>query len=120
MTTQKFSDDETFALIKEYQVRPCLWQKSTKFKNNVKKANNIAEIASVLNVSEETVKEKLRSLRTIYFQNLQKVKKGQRGCNGGGVSQPRWKFFNALSFLKKGDTNDDDLDSNASVINSQL
>lgn len=70
----------------------------------------------MLDLTEEVVKEKCRTLRTVYFQNAQKAKKGKSGSAGG--AQPRWKFYNALSFLQ-GEVAEagtvDSLDSNAMV-----
>lgn len=113
------TDEETFKVIKEYEQHPCLWQKSHKdFKNNFKKIDAITEIALVLNLPEEAVKDKCRSLRTIYFQNAQKAKKGKSGSGTGAM--PKWKFYNALSFLQSEVAECgaiDNLDLNASVIN---
>lgn len=99
MTLRKFGDDDTFKLIKELEPHPCLWQKSHHdFKNNFKKIDAFTEIATTLNSTMEVVKEKCRSLRTIYFQNAQKEKKGKSGSGGGAPR--RWKFYQALSFLQ--------------------
>lgn len=121
MASQKttLTDEEIFSLIKEYEQHPCLWQKSHQdYKNNFKKIDAINAIAVLLNLTAEFVKDKCRSLRTIYFQNVQKAKKGKSGS--GASSQPRWKFYSALSFLQSevadcGST--DNLDLNAMVIN---
>lgn len=99
MSSQALPDDIVYSLIRELEAHPCVWQKSHRdYKNSFKKSDAIGEIAFILGLSDEVVKEKIRSLRTIYFQNAQKVKKAKSGSSGG--SQPKWKFFNALSYLQ--------------------
>lgn len=110
MASQKITDEVTFDLIREYELRPCLWQKSNKhYKNNFRKIDATEEIADILSLSSNTVKDKLRSLRTIYFQNAQKVKKGKSGSGGG--NQPKWKFYNALNFLQSETAESGSIDS---------
>lgn len=120
--SKSLTDDETFEIIKEYETHPCLCQKTHKnYKNNFKKNDAIAEIATLTDKTEDLIKLKLRSLRTVYFQNVQSAKKSKSGSSGG--KQPRWKFFSALYFLGSevaecGAT--DNLDSSSSVISSSL
>lgn len=115
-------DKVMFDVIKEYESHPCLWQKSHRdYKNNFRKADAIADIATLTDLTPELVKEKLRMLRTVYFQNAQAVKKSKSGSGGG--RQPKWKFFSALSFLSSevaeaGSV--DNMDSNSSVISSSI
>lgn len=93
------SDEKIFELIAQIESEPCLWQKSHKYyQNKYKKSEAIETIAKSSNITSELVKEKLKSLRTIYFQNAQKLKKGKSGSAGG--VQVKWKFFNALNFLQ--------------------
>lgn len=95
----RLSDDQTYLLIKEIEARPCLWQKSHHHYTSIfDKCAAITQIALIMDLSETVVKEKLRSLRTIYFKNLQKAKK--RKCGNGNGHQPVWRFYNALSFLR--------------------
>lgn len=50
------------------------------------------EIASIVNMPLNIVKDKIRSLRTVFFQNYNKqVKSGKRSV--------KWEFYNALMFL---------------------
>lgn len=121
MASQKvtLNDEEIFSLIKEYEQHECLWKKSHKdYKNNFKKIDAYKAIGFLLNISEDLVKEKCRSLRTVYFQNVQKAKKGKSGSGGGKA--PVWKFYGALSFLQSeaADCGSiDTLDLNTSVMN---
>lgn len=95
----KMDDSTVFSLIKEMEQHPCLWKKSDKdFKNSFKINDSFKEIAAIMDLDENAVKDKIKSLRTIFFQNVQKAKKGKSGSGGG--AQPKWKFYNALSFLQ--------------------
>lgn len=83
-------------LISELELRPCLWKKENEFyKNKYTRAAATDELAQMVIATADEVKDKIRNLRTTFFQNLKKTKKNG---SAGGV-QPKWDYFNALSFL---------------------
>lgn len=96
-----WSKAETFKLIKKWEQRPCLWQKQhVHFMSKRVKAAAIAEISTIMGIPEDIVYKKLRSLRTIFFQNYRKL--GKKGC--ANAKKIKWSFFNAVKFIAEETT----------------
>ncbi|XP_054733492.1 uncharacterized protein LOC129241272 [Anastrepha obliqua] len=86
----------TMKLIKEAEQRPCLWHKEDKqYANKIYKAVAMEEIAEIVGVSAEAVREKLRNLRINFMQ----VHKKQLRGGSKAVHPPKWEFYNALLFM---------------------
>ncbi|XP_062550779.1 uncharacterized protein LOC134215659 [Armigeres subalbatus] len=85
--------EDTYRLINGFQSQPALWKKDNKeYKNKHFRGFLLDQLATDFNTNTEAIKEKMRSLRTIYGQNLKKYAKSD--------ATPKWEFFNAMSFLK--------------------
>ena len=92
------SDEKVEEIISLYKSHECLWKKAHEdYKNKFKKESAYEAVAAAVNLEKSVVKEKLHSLRTIYFQNISKAKKIKSGNAGG--KPIKWKFFGHLNFL---------------------
>lgn len=69
-----WSNETVFTrLLEEVERKPCVWKKSDpKYMNKHVKSAAFEEIGIKIGVSANAVKEKLRSLRTIFLQNHKK------------------------------------------------
>lgn len=86
-------------MIRAFRKHPALWKKeNSEYKNKPFRAGILEQLAVEFRTNAEAIKEKLRSLRTIYGQNLKKHTKTD--------GTPKWEFFGALSFLKGEMTGD--------------
>lgn len=78
-------NETVLKLLEEVERKPCVWKKSDpKYMNKHVKSAAFEEIGIKIGVSANAVKEKLRSLRTIFLQNHKKTKSGS-----GAVQQPK-------------------------------
>ncbi|XP_065080796.1 uncharacterized protein LOC135703478 [Ochlerotatus camptorhynchus] len=92
-SSKTWTADETYRLIRAFRKHPALWKKeNSEYKNKPFRAGILEQLAIEFRTNAEAIKEKLRSLRTIYGQNLKKHAKTD--------GTPKWEFFGALSFLK--------------------
>ncbi|XP_058450178.1 uncharacterized protein LOC131429809 [Malaya genurostris] len=92
--TKLWTVEETFNLIDAFRSKPALWQrKQLNYRNKHRRAELLREIANEFGTSTDEVKEKLRSLRTVYMQNVKRI-----AAVDGYV--PKWDYYNALQFLK--------------------
>lgn len=92
-------EEQTEALIEAYEEHMCLWQKShVHYANKHKKESAYEAIAEKVNLPKDVVKEKIHSLRTVYFQNATKARKIKSG-SAGGKQVVKWKYFSKLNFL---------------------
>ncbi|KAL5510413.1 hypothetical protein EMCRGX_G005952 [Ephydatia muelleri] len=57
------------------------------------------EIATALTATEEEVMKKLKTIRTQYTREKQKVKKRKTGQGADEVHKCKWSFFEKLQFL---------------------
>ncbi|XP_058822328.1 uncharacterized protein LOC131683933 [Topomyia yanbarensis] len=85
--------EEIHSLIEAFRTTPDLWQrKHANYKNKLRRIQLFADMAADFGTSTDEIKEKFRSLRTVYMQNLKRV-----ATIDGYV--PKWEFYNSLHFL---------------------
>ena len=89
ITSKKWSEEETKALISKFELLPSLWDvHSTEYKNRTVKQRELAELAADFGVDAAEVQRKLHILRSQYQQELKKINVRKSG-QGAGESYKR-------------------------------
>ncbi|KAK7490084.1 hypothetical protein BaRGS_00018606 [Batillaria attramentaria] len=80
----------------------CIWNvQDPKYHDRNVAREAYIDIARAMNMTEDEVKKKVRSLRTQYVQKLnQYTSQIKSGAAADDVQLPTWKFFQPLHFLK--------------------
>ncbi|KAK7485153.1 hypothetical protein BaRGS_00023563, partial [Batillaria attramentaria] len=91
-----------YAFIELYRQHECIWNvQDPKYHDRNVAREAYIDIARAMNMTEDEVKKKVRSLRTQYVQKLnQYTSQIKSGAAADDVQLPTWKFFQPLHFLK--------------------
>ncbi|XP_004522102.1 uncharacterized protein LOC101452402 [Ceratitis capitata] len=85
----------TMKLIEESEKRQCLWSREDpEYKNKTLKQIAYEEVAEIVDMPCESVKEKLRNLRINFWQVHKKNVK-----MGSSAFPPKWEYYKPLLFL---------------------
>lgn len=97
----KMNEAETFEFIKCFEEHDCLWRKSSpSYKDRNVREAALREIGLKFNLSEKDAFVKFRNLRTSFYENYKKSSASKSGSAGGTVTKPKWRFYEAMMFLK--------------------
>jgi hypothetical protein len=114
---------DVFKFLENYQMYPCLWDRSHQdYKSRLKRESAEEELLPLSGFpSVKELRAKIRSLRGTYNQEIAKIKASIRcGATGDDVYKPKlaWFYF-ADSFLKRSqlDEYDEELDLVMKILN---
>ena len=103
----KLSSAQIVAFLEAYQKYESLWDASSP--NYLKKDYKCESLRNLLNdllgeglnVNEQQLKNKIKSIRDTYRNELKKVQKSKKsGIGGGDVYKPKLAWFAAADFLR--------------------
>ncbi|XP_076674210.1 uncharacterized protein LOC143372146 [Andrena cerasifolii] len=102
---KKLNEDQTFKFVTLYREHQCLWDiTSENYKKKsmrVAAMKNICEYMEIEGFGVEDVKHKIKSIRSTYYLELDKIEKSTRPSASGKVYQSKIKWFTELdSFIK--------------------
>ncbi|XP_035430335.2 uncharacterized protein LOC118262826 isoform X2 [Spodoptera frugiperda] len=102
---KKLSEDETIKFVSIYRDNPCLWDiTSENYKNKAMRQTALQNLCIGMEIegfTVEDVKNKIKSLRSTYYLELDKIKKSSTPGASGNVYQPKVKWFAEFnSFIK--------------------
>lgn len=102
---KKLSEDETVKFVTIYRENPCLWDiTSEHYKNKAMRQaalQNLCIGMEIKGFTLEDVKNKIKSIRSTYYLELDKIKKSSTSGASGNVYQPKVKWFAEFnSFIK--------------------
>lgn len=105
MTSRKWSDEEHLKVVQLYRKEKCLWNiHSLYYRNKEMRSVSLQNICSEMNIEgldPEDVKNKIKTLRSTYYLECDKIKKSSRPGVGGNVYVPKIKWFSELhDFIK--------------------
>uniref|UniRef100_A0A0N4ZN87 MADF domain-containing protein n=1 Tax=Parastrongyloides trichosuri TaxID=131310 RepID=A0A0N4ZN87_PARTI len=99
------TDEIRFNIIEAIQLRPCIWDTSTKeTRSHLSRKDNFMEVAQHLNsmghpLSTLDVEKQWKNLKDTY----NKVKKKLILDQHGNMVPPKWRFFSAMLFLDQAE-----------------
>lgn len=102
---KKLSEDETIKFVSIYRDNPCLWDiTSENYKNKAMRQTALQNLCIGMEIegfTVEDVKNKIKSIRSTYYLELDKIKKSSTSGASGNVYQPKVKWFAEFnSFIK--------------------
>lgn len=102
---RKFSEDETFKLVTLYREQETLWNiRCDAYKNKQMRASALQQLQKEMGIDGltiEEIKSKIKSIRSTYYLEVDKIEKSTRSGAGGNVYIPKVKWFEELhSFIK--------------------
>lgn len=105
MSSRKWSDDEHLKVVQFYRKEVCLWNiRSPSYRNKEMRLVALQNICNEMNIEgldTEDVKNKIKTLRSTYYLECDKIKKSSRPGVGGNVYVPKMKWFSELhDFIK--------------------
>ncbi|KOB76627.1 ADP-ribosylation factor-like protein [Operophtera brumata] len=93
----KLSEDETVKFVTIYRENPCLWDiTSEHYKNKAMRQTALQNLCIGMEIEGftlEDVKNKIKSIRSTYYLELDKIKKSSTSGASGNVYQPKVKWF---------------------------
>ncbi|CAL1265199.1 unnamed protein product [Larinioides sclopetarius] len=102
MAHTAWSKDKIKELIELLRNAPALWDhKSKEFFDREKKSEEMLHIATVLNVSEEEVAKKIKSIKTQYRREYTKQLQHEKSGSSSTARDKEWFGYKPLSFLRK-------------------
>lgn len=98
----RWGDEKTTQFILVYREYECLWNPSCSlYKNKIARDNAYTKIQEEFNLTVKEIKNKIKSLRSTYHQELNKVEKSKRsGAGLSDVYKPSLTWFKEMDFLK--------------------
>lgn len=105
--SKKLSVDQTYKFVTLYKERRCLWDiKSKNYKNKRLREIALKQICKEMGIDNfhvEDVKTKIKSIRSTYYLELDKIKRSiTSGYSNGKVYESKIKWFAELdSFIRK-------------------
>lgn len=101
--------------LEEYERFPCLWKKSSAdFKNRVKRDHAEETLLPLSGLSTiKELRQKIRSIRCTYNQEVAKVKKSMRtGTGADNVYKPKLIWFSVADSFLRHNLEENDSESN--------
>lgn len=99
----KWNDQNTLLFLENFKNYQCLWNhKIDEYKDRTMRANSIKSLISDLNleITEEDIKHKIKTIRTRYTTELTKIKQSTKsGCSSDDVYVPTLYWFKHAEFL---------------------
>lgn len=99
----KWNDQNTLLFLESFKNYQCLWNhKLDEYKDRTIRANSIKSLISDLNleVTEEDIKHKIKTIRTRYTTELTKIKQSTKsGCSPDDIYVPTLYWFKQAEFL---------------------
>ena len=94
----KLTEDQTLHFVCLYREHVCLWDiTSETYKNKAMRQSALQKICESMQGIEgftvEDVKTKIKSIRSTYYLELDKIKKSTTSGASGNVYQPKIKWF---------------------------
>lgn len=98
-------EEETFKFVTLYGEPSCLWDITSIHYRNKSMRNaalkKICEEMAIENFTIEDVKNKIKSIRSTYYLEVDKINKSTRSGASGNTYEPKIKWFHELhSFIK--------------------
>lgn len=105
MSSKKWSDEEHLKIVQLYKTEGCLWNiHSPNYRNKEMRTaalQNICDKMGIESLDIEDVKTKIKTLRSTYYLECDKISKSSRPGLGNNVYVPKIKWFPELhSFIK--------------------
>lgn len=105
MSRRKWSDEEHLKIVQLYKKENCLWNiHSPSYRNKEMRyvaLQNICDKMNIENLDMEDVTNKIKTLRSTYYLECDKIEKSSRPGLGKNVYVPKIKWFPVLhGFIK--------------------
>lgn len=99
----RWGDERTIQFIHLYREYECLWKPTSSFyKNKIARANAYSKIQEELNLTEKEIKNKIKSLRSTYHQERNKVENSKRsGAGSSVIYKPSLIWFKEMDFINE-------------------
>lgn len=103
----KWSENDTVKFVELYREYECLWDVTKQsYRNNQMRVGALERIVKEMNIDGFTIAEarqKIKSLRNTYNQELQKIEKSiKSGMGGDDVYTPALKWFHIMdAFVRR-------------------
>lgn len=98
----KWNDQNTLLFLENFKNYQCLWNhKIDEYKDRTMRVNSIKSLISDLNleITEEDIKNKIKTIRTRYTTELTKIKQSTKsGCSSDDVYVPTLYWFKNAEF----------------------
>ncbi|XP_073819710.1 uncharacterized protein [Musca autumnalis] len=94
-------EEDILKMISLFRERELLWNtNSFSYRRNDLKKKALEEIGKEMNMTEEAVKKRIKSLRSTYVIEKRKVEHSKKsGCDAADVYQPSLFWYEEMSFL---------------------
>lgn len=93
----KLTENQTLQFVSLYREHVCLWDITSEFyKNKDMRQSALQKICEDMQIegfTVEDVKNKIKSMRSTYYLELDKIKKSSTSGASGDVYQPKIKWF---------------------------
>lgn len=93
-------NEDTVEFIEEYRVYKCLWSIHSKYyTNKIKRQHAYSDLAKKHNLTEKRVRNKIKSLRSYFSKEHQKVKIKKSGDSIESSYDSTWFAYRPLLFI---------------------
>nr|CAH7738427.1 unnamed protein product [Callosobruchus chinensis] len=94
------NNEQILEFIEDYRSYQCLWDIHSKFYANINKRNDAyRELSEKYNINEKAVKNKIKSLRSYFSKEHQKVTEMKSGSGSDSKYDSTWFAYRQLLFI---------------------
>lgn len=96
----KMNNEQTLEFIEDYRSYDCLWDINSRSYTNKNKRNDAyQDLAKKYGITEKGVRNKIKSLRSYFSKEHQKVTEKKSGAASECKYDPTWFAYNQLMFI---------------------
>lgn len=94
------NNEETLQFIEDYRSHECLWNvRSKSYTNKTKRNDACSELAKKYNTTEKGVRNKIKSLRSYFSKEHQKLSAKKSGAGTDSNYETTWFAYSSLMFI---------------------
>ncbi|CAG5038149.1 unnamed protein product [Parnassius apollo] len=99
----RWGDERTIQFIHLYRDYECLWKPTSPlYKNKIARANAYTKIQEEFSLTEKEIKNKIKSLRSTYHQEKNKVENSKRsGAGSSDIYKPSLIWYMEMDFINE-------------------